>query len=351
MVMRVRSAAAVTAGVTAAVAICLGVVGLWARTVVFDEDRMADAAGRTLEEPAVRTALAEHVTAAIVELTSVEQAAAWALPDALQRLGPALVAGFELAVQRQAEQLLARPEAARLLTEVARQAHGPALALLQGEGWIDGVAVADGAVSINLLPVIGSGIERVQDRGLLAGVDLPALTRDGDPAGQISELETVLGRSLPPDFGQLVVYRSETVAGAQRSVVSAQQTLVLARRMLGVILVAALVLPVAAVALAQRRGRALVLVGLGTAVGLALTGRIVDRVVADAPTVADSPAGRAAIAAITRDITASLSTALATATVALAVATAVGFTVVMLGRGTPAQTAESASWSSPRRST
>ena len=69
-----------------------------------------------------------------------------------------------------------------------------------------------------------------QDRGVLTSVDLPELSREGDPQEQITALEDAFGRDLPDDFGQLVVYSSATVAEGQAAVARAQDAFAMFKR-------------------------------------------------------------------------------------------------------------------------
>ncbi len=170
--------------------------------------------------------------------------------------------------------------------------------LLQGDGLADGISVSDGAVTINLLPLVGRGLTRLQDLGLLQDVQVPELSADGDPATQVAELETALDRDLPDDFGQLVVYQSDRLANAQASVERAQQTVAIVRRALWLILALAVVLIAAAVLVAADRWRATMILGLAVIAAMVLTRSAVERVVEEAPDLAQRPAGRAAIASI-----------------------------------------------------
>ena len=74
------------------------------------------------------------------------------------------------------------------------------------------MSVDNGEVSINLLPLLSRGLLAIQDLGVLADARVPVFTADGDPAEQQAELSVAIGRTLPADFGQLVVYRSEKLA-------------------------------------------------------------------------------------------------------------------------------------------
>jgi hypothetical protein len=221
-------------------------------------------------------------------------------------LEPVLAAGAETAVQRGLTQLLANPDVQNTLEEIVERAHGRAMQLLEGDGLIDGITVVDGAVTVNLLPLIGRGIGRLQDLGLFSDLELPELTADGDPDEQIAALSEATGRDLRDDFGQLVVYESDRLADAQASLESAQRIVVLVKRAVWVLVGLTIVLVAATIFLARRRWRATLLLGVGGAAAMIITRAAVRRVVDDAPELAVRPGGRAAIDAIVSGASTSL---------------------------------------------
>ena len=170
--------------------------------------------------------------------------------------------------------------------------------LLEGDGLVDGITVVDGAVTLNLLPLLDRGLTRLQSFGLLSDVELPTLTADGDPQQQVAELESALGRDLPEDFGQLVVYESDRLADAGASVDSAQRTLVLAKRGLVVLLIATVALIALTIIVARNRWRAALLLGLGTVAAIVIARTGVRRVRDEAPELVKRPGAKAALGAV-----------------------------------------------------
>jgi hypothetical protein len=170
--------------------------------------------------------------------------------------------------------------------------------LLEGDGLVDGITVVDGAVTLNLLPLIDRGLTRLQSFGLLSDVQLPELSADGNPTEQIAELEAALNRDLPDDFGQLVVYESDRLSDAQASVENAQRTLVLVKRALWVLLIATAALIALTIIIARNRWRAALLLGLGTVAAIVIARTGVRRVRDDAPDLIERPGGKAALAAM-----------------------------------------------------
>jgi hypothetical protein len=295
---RLRSIAAGVVGVLAVLLLLVSAIAVWARATVFDSDKVAALVGDALAEPEVDAALADKVTEQVFAAVDVESLLTNLLPSSIDRLAPVMTAGVRAAVDQGLTQLFETPEIQELVTNLVRRAHSAAMSLLQGDGLLDGVSVQDGAVTLNLLPLIERGLARVQSFGLLSDVELPELTADGDPQQQIADLEAALGRDLPDDFGQLVVYRSDRLADAQATVENAQRMLVLAKRALVVLLIATVFLIALTIVLARERWRAAMLLGLGAVVAMVVARTAVRRVRDDAPELLERPGAKAALGSI-----------------------------------------------------
>ena len=293
-------------GVLAVLLLVASGIAVWARATLFDSDKVASIASNVFADPAVDEALADRMTDYVFEAVDVNTIVGTVLPDQLDRLQPTIVAGMESAVDRTLTRILESNAGQELLTNVVRRAHAAAMELLQGDGLVDGVSVVEGEVTINLLPLVGRGLTRIQDFGLLDDVELPTVTADGDPDEQIADLEAALGRDLPDDFGQLVVYRSDRLADAQAAVQSAQQLLVTVKRALWVLLIAAVVSLVLTIVLARDRWRAILLLGLGTFVATVAARTAVRNVRDDAPELVERPGAKAAVTVVLDDLSAGL---------------------------------------------
>ena len=193
----------------------------------------------------------------------VESVVTNVLPSNLDRLAPTLTAGAQSFVDIGLTRVLGNPEVQQLLTDAVERAHSALMRLLSGDGLIDGITVEDGAVTVNLLPLVSRALTFVQGLGLLDQLDVPELTRAGDPTEQIAELETAIGRDLPDDFGQLTVFQSDKLADAQASVQNAQRAMALLKRATWLLADLAVVFLVATVLLAHNRWRAGLWLALG----------------------------------------------------------------------------------------
>lgn len=320
---RARSILSVCFGIVALVGLVASVVAIWARSVLADPSSVSGAVEVALEDPAVTDALAVHLTDQLLVAVNVEQFVEDTLPPALQPLSPALVGGIRSLVTDNFAKALATERTRAVVVEVVERAHARLLRVLGGDGLADGINVSDESVSVNLLPLMTRGLVRVQEMGLLARLDVPELSANGDPAAQIAELETAFGRDLPDDFGQLVVFSGPAVAKAKASVANAQRMVVLARRGFLAIIALTVVSFAASLLLARRRRRAVLVLFLAAAGVTIVTRAITRSVVADVPNLVIQPGARAAVGHTVTTLTSSFITVLSVvAFVALVVAIA-----------------------------
>ena len=310
--------AAGVVGAIALVAVVAGVAGVWATRAMFDEHRVAVAAEAALDEPGVTDALAVRLADDAVVAVDLESIVDRVLPPALHPLTPAVVGGAHTLVETELVELLADPGVRDGLTTVFERSYGALLDVLRGDGLVDGITVEHGEVSVNFLPLIARGVAALQRFGLADEVVVPELTIDGDPAAQRLELEQALGRELPDEFGQVVVYRSESLADAGRSLDEAQRLLVLIRRTLLIVLAVVVVASIATVTLARRRPRAAALLLGALACTFVLCRAIVGALLDDVPSAAKTPAGQTALDVAARSLTDGLLAAFGTGAVLFA---------------------------------
>ncbi len=303
---KVRSIGAALVGAVAVVALSVSVLGLWTADVLFDSEEVGEAVERTLAEPAVTDALAARITTAVFEAADVEARVTELSPDGFDRLVPALVGGVRNRVESRVAQLLATEQTRDVVVTLVEGSHRRVVRLLTGDGLVDGVTVQDGEVQLNLLPLVGLGLREVQELGFLDDLELPELTVDGDPQAQIAELEVAFGRELRDDFGQLTVYRSESLAEAGATVETAQRAVAFAKRALIAVIALTVVAFVGSVMLAQRRRRAVLILALAS-VGVMFVARaLVRKVVEEAPVIALDPGARTAISTMLESLTSDL---------------------------------------------
>jgi hypothetical protein len=311
-----RTVFSIVFGVLGVLGVLVSVLAIWAHQVMFDAGTVSDAVDRTLLEPEVTDALATFLTDQVMAAVDVERLLEEELPDELARLSPVLVGGVRTIVNEALTRVVEADTTREVIVAATERAHARIMNVLEGGRLSDGLTVNGEDVTLNLLPIVSRGLEALQDAGLLTRVDLPKLDPTDDPADQIAQIEDAIGRPLPDDFGQLVVYESAKIAEAKEAVSRAQQALVLFRRSVVAILILTLGCLVACVALAVRRRRALVAVALGVVAAMGLGRAIVKTVVEEVPSLAVKPGSRAAIRSMVETLASGLQTAVTAALIA-----------------------------------
>ena len=294
---RLKSVLSGTFGVLAIIGLFASTLAVWGHSVLFNEDKVASAVDAALQQPEVTTAMATYLADQIFVVADVHGRVTAALPEKLVPLAPSIVGGAHSFVEGRLESLLATDTTRHLITGLVRTAHGAVIKLLEGAGLVDAVRIENGEVSINFLPLIGRGLTTVQNLGLFDNVAIPDLSTIANPNDQITALEKAFDKDLPDHFGQLVVFRSDALASGQTSLSIAQRMVVLVKRAIWLIFAATAVLMACAIALADRRRRAVVILALGGAATMLLARVAIKRVIADAPALVSKPGGRAALAA------------------------------------------------------
>jgi len=303
---RLRTTLAVIAGCLALICLVASVVGVWARNTVFDSERVASAVGEALEQPEVTDALATRITDEVMTAVGFETYLQGVLPERLVPLAPAITGGVTNVVENRVSTRLADPQTNAVIVAIVERAHAQFVKLLEGDGLMDGVTVNDGAVTVNVLPLVADGLNAVQRLGFLSDVDIPEVTNDGNPDDQIAELSAALGRDLPAEFGQVVVYQSDRLDEASSTLARAQQAVVFVQRAIYVLVALTVVLAVAAILLANRRMRAALVLAGSAAVSLIVVRAVVKRVLDETPNMFVKPGARQAIAVTTRELASQL---------------------------------------------
>ena len=323
-----RSILAVLFGVIGVIGVLASVIGVWAHRTVFDSEKVADAVDQALLNPEVNDALATFLTDQLVDAVPLQDLIADRVPEELEPFVPVLVGGVRNVVHEGMTRVLEDGRAREVIVATVERAHEAVMRVLEGDGLRDGIRVEGEDIKVNLLPLLSRGLDLLQERGILTSADLPELPPDGDPEEQIAELEDAIGRDLPDDFGQLVVYSSENVADSKAAVARAQDAFALFRRSIIALVLLTLVSLGVSAALATNRRRAAIALLLSVVAAL-LVGRVLVRtVVEEAPNLASKPGGRAALEEMVTSLTEGL---LRLVSVGLLIAGALALVAFLLG--------------------
>jgi hypothetical protein len=324
-----RSVLSTVLGVLAVIGLLATILGSWARSSIYDTDTVAAAVNSALQDPAVIDALATRLTDQVIEAASVEDRIRDRLPDSQADLAPAFTGGVRAAVHEGFVNILSRDGTRKVVVGAARESHAQVVRIIETGELSTRLNTSNGTATLNLLPLMGSGFDMIQDNGILRSVEFPELERGGDPKAQIASLEEALGRPLPEDFGQIVVYRGDAIDRANSLVARAQEALELFRRAMVVLVVVTAVAASLSVVVANRRYRAIGFLAFGVVVAMAGARAIVRYVVGASPDLVTNPGARAAVARAVTSLAEGLLTAV---TVALLVALAAAVIALLADR-------------------
>lgn len=290
----IRTLVAVLAGILAVVGLFASTIAVWARGTLFDSDEVAKAAESALEQPEAAASMASYVTTQVFTAVDLQSLFQQALPGNLDPLAGVFVGGARGYVEEQLQQLFEQPKVRTLLVSIIRSAHAQLMGLFEGGG-IDGVLMSDEKVSLNLLPIVTLGLRQLQELGVATAFPIPEFKANGNPVQQIGLLEGVFRRDLPDDFGQLTVFQGDAVRDAGAFVAQGQRALVIAKQAITVLLVVTGVAFLVAIAVANRRRRAVLVLGLASAAVMFIARAIVTEAVAGAPEAVLDPGARSAL--------------------------------------------------------
>ena len=292
---KVRTVFAVVFGIIAVIGLFASVVGLWARSVLFDVDSVASAAREALSEQGATDSLATYVTDEVFKIVDLESQLSGVLPSDLLQYGDLIEQGAYNLVESQLQGALQNPTVQDTLIALIRNAHAQLLDVLQGDGEIDNVTIGDGKVTINVMPFVEMGLKEVQKLGLLERFNIPSFLVSGDPAQQISQLEGLIGIDLESTFGQLTVFEGDAVNEATAIVEQAQRTVVLVKRAITAILIVTAVALVLSILIANRHRKAALIIGIAAAVMMLVARVVIFKVVDETPDMVVDPGAREAL--------------------------------------------------------
>jgi hypothetical protein len=165
-------------------------------------------------------------------------------------------------------QLLQTSQFQQFWVQANRLAHQTAVKILKGE--TKGVTTDNGVVSLNLLPLLAKALTFVESKapGILGtSKTVPDITFSTPPDQARAELSQALGRTLPPNFGVITVFKSDQLKAAQEGL-KLFNALVIALVVLTVVLFAG------TIALARKRRRAVIGLALGAVAALVVASAV-----------------------------------------------------------------------------
>jgi hypothetical protein len=279
------------------------VVGAWARAVALDTDRFVATVGPVIDDPSVQEALSVRLTDRVMEGLQVEDRVSTALAGLDQGelpVSPALLAapitdGIRNVLLKRTEQAIASDAFQNLWNTALTRAHSQAIALLRGES--TNATIEGDAVYINLLPFINDALASLE--GQLSeifnrAIDIPTITEQNlDEA--VGLLEQQFGVDLPADFGQIKVFESDALPGAQAAVATVDKVVY-------ALVALTILLAIVAFVLSPRRLRTALWLGFGAAIGLIVVRRLALRLDDAIVSRVTGETNQEAVGAVTNDV-------------------------------------------------
>jgi hypothetical protein len=306
---KTRSIATVVLAILTAVSVFAATVAVWTKRTLSDRDNFVALVSPLASDPAVTGALATKLTDQIFIALDVQGrvqdtlASIPKLPEQATFLaGPITAAAHDL-VQTKVNAFLQSEAFQTTWADLTRQLHTKIQALLNGDyDQLPNVNIDGGEVRLNLVSVVAQIAQQLAQGGADAlGIDVtvPSIPPDLDASAAIQQLSSALGVTLPPDFGQITIMTADQLHGYQ-------QTLQQLKRLYGALLLLTLLLLAATILVAPNRRRALVGVGIGSALGLLLGGVFLRRLEASIVDALAGPAARSAAKDIFVEVTSGL---------------------------------------------
>lgn len=270
---RRRRVLAGVALVFAIVTILITTVAVWVHQVAFNTDRFTTLVTNVVDEPALIDPLAAAISTQVVDALNVQARIEERLPGPTKPLAGALTVAVRDAIDKRLQVALANPRIQQALIKTLSFSHAAVMKLLRAEP--DAVSVVDGYVVVEVFPVVEAALTELQAIGLIPdGVTIPDLSTPAAPGVIAQRLGSVLGITLPENFGTIRLMPADRLLTARTAV-----------RVFDVLVVVLIVLSVVLVGLAlwlsSHRRRMIIYLGLGTIIAF-LLGRLAINTFSDA---------------------------------------------------------------------
>ncbi|MFC4909527.1 hypothetical protein [Actinomadura gamaensis] len=261
-VLGLRKAVAIVLISLAAFGAVASVIGVWGARTALNTDRWVATVAPLPNHPEVNAAMATYLTGQVFQELNVQQRLTEALPPKAAFLAGPTTDAVQTFVRERIQRFMATEEFRTLWENANRNAHTAIVAVLENRSAT--VAVQNGTVTLNLLPIVNNVLVTVERQlPTLFGkkLDLPELTSGQIPPGLQQRIQNALGITLPADFAQIKLYHHDQLGQVQRAVVLFKRSVVL-------LVVSTLLCLVLAVAVSPNRRRTLLQFGVGLAIAV-----------------------------------------------------------------------------------
>jgi hypothetical protein len=225
---RLRRWLALILVVLSAVGLVTSALALWSDSLVFSTDKWVATVAPVAADPAVRHSVATFVADQTLEVADLQQRIAKALPSDAAVLAQPLTQTLRDYLVKEIDKFLATPTAQAIWSDVNRFAHRQLITALQDKNRY--VSVSQNDVTLNLLPLIGVALQRLEaqlPKLLGKDVKLPRIDPKTAPGQIRTLLQDATGMQLPADFGTVTLLKGSQGYAAKRAL-SLFHTLVIA---------------------------------------------------------------------------------------------------------------------------
>jgi hypothetical protein len=257
--------------VISCLAVVVSGVTIWTHYTVMDTDGYMELVGPVGKNPESIRALSDYIAARVVEATDLQARTAEALPPEAAFLAAPITGAVNSFIADGADKVLSSDKAYELWLQINRFAHERILALLRGDATYTYIEGDD--VKLDTLPLISQVLVWLDGKlpgGLSTRFSPPVIEPGTDPATAIQQVSSWSGRTLPADFGQITLLKSDSLGPAQTAVRWFDA-------LVWVIPIVTLVFVAVTIWLSRSRRRTLIELGIGVAVALILTRVIVKK--------------------------------------------------------------------------
>ena len=247
--------------VVACVGILVATVATWTHNVLFDTDTYVETVAAPIaKDPAATQRIADTVAAKTMEATDFENRVREALPPRAQFLASPITIQVEQFLETKTNEFLQTDTAYDGWIRLNEIVHAQLVALLRDES--NRFLVDGDTVRLSLVPLIARALGLVQQYmpdALESRVTIPDIDPEAPYDEQVAALSAAVGRTLPADFGTIVITEDSDLEEAQQAVRIFDRLVILLWVAVGLLIVLALVL-------SPWRLRTLLELGLGTLV-------------------------------------------------------------------------------------
>lgn len=227
--------------------VVLSVTVVWAHRTVLNTTIFVSTVGPVLHQPGVDQAVANRSTAELFAALDVKHRIEHALPAKIGFAAGPIAQVSQQAVTGQLTKVLASEHFQEIWTNVLTTTHEQVVAVLRGQN-TKVLSTSRGYIVLNTVPIINQALGQISGlASSLTGhhVTLPTITSAEPPQQAIGKLSRALGVTLPTNFGQITLVKSDQLSVAQRGVRAFDRLTILFPILTFVLIVLALWLSVA----------------------------------------------------------------------------------------------------------